>query len=64
MTLPFDGYSISAATSAFLMQQHRLLIGGAWVEGVDGETIVTRDPATGLPLTQVATGGAAASMAW
>ncbi|MDR6707234.1 MULTISPECIES: aldehyde dehydrogenase family protein [unclassified Novosphingobium] len=55
--LPFDGHAIAPETAAFLGQQHRLLIDGAWVDG-SGEH-VTRDPATGLELARFATGGAA-----
>ncbi|WP_260928466.1 aldehyde dehydrogenase family protein [Novosphingobium sp. 9] len=54
---PFDGHAIAPETAAFLAAPHRLLIGGEWVEG-SGE-IVSRDPATGLELTRVQTGGAA-----
>ncbi|WP_235522859.1 aldehyde dehydrogenase family protein, partial [Novosphingobium sp. Leaf2] len=55
--LPFDGHAIAPETQAFLASTHQLLIGGAWVEG-SGELAVT-DPATGLELTRVQTGGAA-----
>lgn len=57
--LPFDGHPIAAATRAFLDRRHRLLIDGAWVDGLAGETLVTGDPATGLPIATVAIGGAA-----
>lgn len=53
---PFDGHSISSATQQFLAQPHQLLINGKWVDGVAGETIETRDPATGLVLARVAVG--------
>lgn len=55
--LPFDGHAIAPETAAFLMQPHRLLIGGEWVEGIAVHE--TRDPATGLLLAQVQLGGAA-----
>lgn len=55
--LPFDGHAIAPETAAFLASSHKLLIGGEWVEG-SGE-LVSRDPATGLELTRVQTGGAA-----
>lgn len=57
MTLPLDGHSILPQTSAFLGQTHKLLIDGVWVDGSD--VLTTRDPATGLPLCEVAIGGAA-----
>jgi phenylacetaldehyde dehydrogenase len=56
MTQPFDGHPILPETQAFLDQPHRLLIDGAWVDGSD--VVTTRDPATGLPLCDVAIGGA------
>ncbi|NIJ08567.1 phenylacetaldehyde dehydrogenase [Sphingomonas vulcanisoli] len=52
----FDGHDILPETRAFLAQSHRLLIDGAWVDGSD--VLTTRDPATGLPLCEVAIGGA------
>lgn len=55
--VPFDGHAIAPETQAFLAQPHKLLIGGAWVDG-SGE-MESRDPATGLVLTKFATGGAA-----
>jgi phenylacetaldehyde dehydrogenase len=56
---PFDGHAISQRTTDFLGQKHRLLIGGEWVDGDAGETAVTRDPATGLPLAHFAIGAEA-----
>lgn len=56
---PFDGHAIGDATAAFLAEKHRLLIDGAWVDGIDGETLETRDPATGLALARFAIGGEA-----
>ena len=53
--VPFDGHSISPETSAFLHREHRLLIGGEWVEGTG--VMESRDPATGLVLTRFQTGG-------
>ncbi|EIZ80501.1 aldehyde dehydrogenase (acceptor) [Novosphingobium sp. Rr 2-17] len=53
----FDGHAIAPETEAFLDSTHKLLIGGEWVEG-SGE-LVSLDPATGLELTRVQTGGAA-----
>jgi phenylacetaldehyde dehydrogenase len=55
--IPFDGHAISPATRDFLARPHRLLIDGAWVDGQVGETMETRDPATGLALTRFAVGG-------
>ena len=57
MTDAFDGHSILRETRSFLDQPHRLLIDGAWVDGSD--VLTTRDPATGIPLCDVAIGGAA-----
>jgi phenylacetaldehyde dehydrogenase len=56
--LEFDGHPISGATRAFLARAHRFLIAGEWVEGAEGETITSTDPATGLPLATVAAGAA------
>lgn len=56
-TPAFDGHAIAPETSAFLGQSHKLLIDGAWVDGEAGETLETRDPATGLVLAQFAIGG-------
>ncbi len=55
---PFDGHAIAPETQAFLGQSHKLLIDGAWVDGETGETMETRDPATGLILARFAIGGA------
>ncbi|MEX6724973.1 aldehyde dehydrogenase family protein [Parapedomonas caeni] len=52
----FDGNAISPETSAFLARSHKLLIGGAWVDS--GQSMETRDPATGLALASFAIGGA------
>ncbi len=57
MTTAFDGHPLLPETRAFLGQQHKLLIDGAWIDGSDALT--TRDPATGLPLCDVTVGGAA-----
>ncbi|SFO02660.1 aldehyde dehydrogenase [Sphingomonas sp. OK281] len=56
--IPFDGHAIAPETQAFLDQPHQLLIDGAWVDGEAGETMATRDPATGLVLARFAIGGA------
>lgn len=56
---PYDGHPIGPATQAFLAGPHRLLIGGRWVDGADGEMLATHDPATGLKIARVAAGGAA-----
>ncbi|MBL8306169.1 MAG: aldehyde dehydrogenase family protein [Rubrivivax sp.] len=57
--IPFDGHAVLPATREFLAGPHRLLIGGRWVDGQDGETLATQDPATGLEIARVALGGAA-----
>lgn len=56
--IPFDGHALAPETEAFLARRHRLLIGGEWVDG--SGSMVTRDPATGLPLAEFAIGGAVA----
>ena len=56
---PFDGNAIAPETRAFLDKPHKLLIDGAWVDGEAGDTLETRDPATGLLLARVAIGGKA-----
>jgi phenylacetaldehyde dehydrogenase len=55
LATPFDGHSISPEAEAFLGQEHRLLIDGKWVDG--SGRLQTMDPATGLVLTSVHTGG-------
>lgn len=50
--LLFGGHSISPATQAFLDRHHRLFIDGLWISGSHGDTLETRDPATGLPLSR------------
>lgn len=57
--LPYDGHAISSATQAFLAGPHHLLIGTEWRQGRSGERIATYDPATGLYLAEVESGGAA-----
>ena len=44
---------------AFLERDHRLLIGGEWVDAIDGQTFETLDPATEEVLCEVARAGAA-----
>ncbi|MET0241224.1 MAG: aldehyde dehydrogenase family protein [Sphingobium sp.] len=55
--IAFDGHDIAPETRDFLSGSHKLLIDGDWVDG-SGE-IETRDPATGLSLAKVASGGKA-----
>ncbi len=43
----------------FVATDRKMLIGGAWVDAVSGETFETRDPATGEVITRVAKGAAA-----
>ena len=59
ITTPFDGHAILPETQVFLARPHKLLIDGEWVDGVAGETMETRDPATGLAIARFAVGGAA-----
>ena len=35
------------ATTAFIQRAPRMLIGGAWVEAADGQTMPLHNPATG-----------------
>ncbi|MBU2879006.1 aldehyde dehydrogenase family protein [Aliiglaciecola lipolytica] len=49
--------TISTATKQFLTQPHKLLINGVWVDGVEGKTIETRDPASNEVIARVAIGG-------
>ncbi|OYQ31611.1 aldehyde dehydrogenase [Niveispirillum lacus] len=57
-TLPFDGLAVSAMTRAFLAEHHGLFIDGQWRPSLSGATLNTDDPATGLHLATVASGGA------
>lgn len=54
--IPFDGHNISEDVQTFLDRAHKLLINGEWINGVKGDSIETRDPATGLVLAEVAIG--------
>ena len=47
----------SASAKEFLARDHRLLIGGQWVEASGGESIEVVDPATESPLARVAAAG-------
>ncbi|WP_044561170.1 aldehyde dehydrogenase [Azospirillum sp. B4] len=58
--LPFDGLPVLEEVRAFLGQRQGLLIDGVWRPEGDGDVIATSDPATGLPLGEVAAGGVAA----
>ncbi len=50
--------SLSPQTLDFLKKPHRLLIGGAWVDAVSGETIDVFNPATEEKIATVAAAGA------
>ncbi|MFV8819310.1 aldehyde dehydrogenase family protein [Haliea sp. E17] len=50
--------AVASATREFLQQAHKLLINGRWVDGAAGETLETRDPASGAILARVAIGDA------
>jgi acyl-CoA reductase-like NAD-dependent aldehyde dehydrogenase len=50
--------ALSDPARAFAARDHRLLIGGEWVEATDGRTFETIDPSTGQPIAAVALGGA------
>jgi phenylacetaldehyde dehydrogenase len=56
--LPYGGHSISPATEAFLQRQHRLFIAGQWTDSSGDAIGESRDPATGLPLSQFLLGTA------
>jgi phenylacetaldehyde dehydrogenase len=56
--LPFDGHDILPQTRAFLDKPQKLLTDGQWVDGQAGETMKTRDPATGLTAARFAIGDA------
>lgn len=55
----FGGNAILPATQAFLGAPHKLFIDGAWVDPADGQTLETRDPATGLAAATFAIGSIA-----
>ena len=48
---------LSDPAKQFASRQHRLLIGGEWLDSADGRTFETIDPSTGQPITQVAHAG-------
>jgi phenylacetaldehyde dehydrogenase len=47
---------ISPTVSRFLASQHKLYIGGKWVDAQSGATMAVEDPATGLQLATVPAG--------
>jgi phenylacetaldehyde dehydrogenase len=49
---------LSEATKRFLSRQHRLFIGGEWVQPTSGATRDVIDPATGAKISTMADGGA------
>ncbi len=51
--------ALSAPAREFLGRAGKHLIGGEWVDAVDGRTFATLDPATGETITEVAQGGSA-----
>ena len=46
MTLALHKPALGKAATAFLGKQHRMLIGGKWIEARSGETFPVEDPAT------------------
>jgi phenylacetaldehyde dehydrogenase len=59
-TTPASGVTeLPARVSEFLARDHKLLIGGEWVDAADGTTFETLDPATGEVLARVPAGGKA-----
>lgn len=51
--------SVSEATRSFLKREHKLFIGGEWVEGTSGQRRKVTDPATGQHLSTATDGNAA-----
>jgi acyl-CoA reductase-like NAD-dependent aldehyde dehydrogenase len=49
--------ALGAAARAFISQTHKLLIGDERLDAADGQTFTTLDPASGLPIAEVAQGG-------
>ncbi len=47
----WQSYDVSARTKEFLSKNKRMYIDGAWVEGADGETFRSFDPATGSDIS-------------
>ncbi|SHO65915.1 phenylacetaldehyde dehydrogenase [Pseudoxanthobacter soli DSM 19599] len=54
-----EGPAPSAATAAFLAADHRLFIGGRWVEAAEGGQLDVENPATGEIVARVPAGTAA-----
>jgi phenylacetaldehyde dehydrogenase len=52
-----DGPDLLPQVQAFLDRRHRLLIGGEWVAGADGEPLEVEDPATGRTIATVTAAG-------
>jgi acyl-CoA reductase-like NAD-dependent aldehyde dehydrogenase len=50
----FELPELQPAVRAFVEKPKRMLIGGEWVDAIDGETFATIDPAAGKTLTHVA----------
>lgn len=59
MAIEIHRPSIMTTTSAFLSRGHKLLIGGEWVDALDGRTLPVEDPATQEHISAVAAGGQA-----
>lgn len=51
--------ALGSAAAAFLNKQHKLLIGGKWVDALSGETLAVQDPATEEVIAHVPAGGEA-----
>jgi acyl-CoA reductase-like NAD-dependent aldehyde dehydrogenase len=49
--------ALGAAARAFISQTHKLLIGDERLDAADGQTFTTVDPATGLPIAEIAQAG-------
>jgi phenylacetaldehyde dehydrogenase len=58
LTFPAEYVEVRPEVEAFLKRNHKLFIGGEWVEPAQGETLETYDPSTGKPLTRVSSASA------
>ena len=54
----YEGHSIAGETRDFLNRAGRMLIGGDWVDAIDGATLSVADPATGEDFARVPAGDA------
>jgi acyl-CoA reductase-like NAD-dependent aldehyde dehydrogenase len=59
MTTEIIVQGLSDTASAFVRQDHKLLIGGSWVAATEGSTFPVYDPSTSREITRAAQAGAA-----